>query len=181
MDARRLTRELRNALRSVGERAADLPPAERAAIETRLKDIAAGVRFTQQLNDFSAICQIPLLLNNQKTTTELFVFNDNPRQKKIDPKNATLFLSLGTAHMGRVETFVKVIGKNIECDFALEDGVKAAYARESVYSLGAVLESIGYFLTRSAFSEQSEATSGPLAVEESREQFMKRYRFDRQV
>jgi hypothetical protein len=181
MDADHLTRRLLDALRAAGEEAAARPPAERVHAEAALRDIAAGVRFTQQLGNFAAVVQWPITLNGQETTAELYVFGDDGAHSRIDPKNATLFLSLSTAHMGRVEALVKVIGKHVECDFRLPSKEQADLVRAAAPKLGALLAGAGYRLTRSSFIQLLEPAAGPLAVAEARAFFDRRYRFDRQI
>ncbi|MDR0380566.1 MAG: flagellar hook-length control protein FliK, partial [Oscillospiraceae bacterium] len=182
MDADQLTRRLLDALRAAGEAASAHPPAERMRAEAVLRDIAAGVRFTQQLGNFAAVVQWPVMLNGREATAELYVFGgDSGARGRIDPKNATLFLSLGTANMGRVEVLVKVIGQQVECDFRLPSKEQANFVRSAAPKLGALLEGAGYRLTRSSFIQSLEPAAGPLAVAEARAFFDRRYRFDRQI
>ncbi|MDR0670711.1 MAG: hypothetical protein LBF64_00160 [Oscillospiraceae bacterium] len=181
MDADRLTRALLDALRAAGEEASARPPAERARAEATLRDIAAGVRFTQQLGNFATVVQWPVILNGQETTAELYIFGGDGARSRIDPKNATLFLSLSTAHMGRVEALVKVIGKHVECDFRLPSKEQADFVRAAAPKLGALLEGAGYRLTRSSSIQLLEPAAGPLAVAEAKAFFDRRYRFDRQA
>jgi hypothetical protein len=176
-----LARRLLDTLHAAGEEAAARPPAERVQAEAALRDIAAGVRFTQQLGNFAAVVQWPVTLNGQETTAELYVFGDDGAHSRLDPKNATLFLSLNTAHMGRVEALVKVIGKHVECDFRLPSKEQADLARTASPKLGALLTGVGYRLTRSSFIQLLEPAAGPLAVAEARAFFDRRYRFDRQA
>ncbi len=177
LGAVKLARDVAELLHAVSETAASLPQAQREAALTLVRDIADGIKFAQQLQHFATVVQLPVDVNGHKATAELYVFKDGKHKKKIDPQSATLFLSLATAHLGRVETLVKVIGNNIECDFKLEEADWADEARAQAGVLRALLEQGGFRLTRSSFAQDSP-TTGPIAVGEAREQHARRYSFE---
>ncbi len=173
----KLTRAMADALKTVAENIESLPAAQRDTALGLVKDITSGIRFSQQLQHFSAVIQMPVDVNGQQATAELYVFKDKAGQKRVDPQNATLFLSLGTAHIGRVETLVRVIGQNVECDFHMEETQWADESRAQAGMLRQLLESSGYRLMRSSFSQEAPAV-GPVSINEAKEKFSKRYRFE---
>jgi len=176
-----LSRDIAETLRAVSEKAAGMPPARQEAVLALTREIAEGVQFAQQLDRFATVVQWPLLWEGRPAEAEMYVFRDGKDKKKIDPCNATLFLSLTTACLGRVESLIRVIGKNVECEFRLESKKTAAAVQSGANVLRDLLERGGFSLTRSSFEKQDKPSVGPLAVREVRNHFGKRYNFEAKI
>jgi len=177
-----LTRELSETLRTIDARVSELPSETRAEVRSLLRDIASDLRFTNRLNEFTPVMQIPLTLpDDSKSTASLYVWNDAENKgRRVDPKNATLFLSLFTANMGRVEALCKVIGPSVECDFNVrrEDGATAIRGNGS--TLMKLLEAHGFKLQRfTAFFKEQPSD----LIDAGQTRLVKRssYAFDRSV
>jgi hypothetical protein len=181
LDAVKLAKETSDALRAIGERLHELPPQRREAALTLMRDIADGIQFARQMEHFSTVVQFPVQINGRDADAELYVFRDGARGNKLDPRNATLFLSLATAHMGRVETLTRVIGVNVECDFKLAEKAWADQAQADAGLLRELLAQNGFQLTRSSFEKAEAPAEGPLAVSQEWEKFAKRYTFEAQI
>jgi hypothetical protein len=181
LDAARLTRETAETLRAVGERIHELPPQRREAALSLARDIADGLQFAQRMELFSAVVQLPLQLGGRETSAALYVFGDGSRKNKIDARNATLFLSLSTARMGRVEVLTRVIGTNVECDFKLAQKAWADRAQKDGGRLRELLAQNGFQLTRSSFEKTEAPAEGPLAAAQEKEKFAKRYTFEAKI
>ncbi len=179
LSAERQLQNLQETLAAVSREAETLPAAAREAVLSTVKDIAQTLGMTRQLSQVSAFVQLPVMLHDKPTTADLYVFADD-KKKKIDPQNASMFLSLTTAHMERVEVFVKVIGKNLETDFSLNTDEAARFFQGHGIELSQLLEAQGYRLTRASFARQKEV-QGPVEVRQAMSKFTKRYRFDQQI
>lgn len=182
LNAAALTRELNAAVELLYERLERTPDSPaRAELHQAVRELEGGTRFIQQVSNFTPVVTIPLQWGNERTTAELYVFNDSENAKKrIDPQNATIFLSLMTANVGRVETFIKVLGKNVECDFKLELPETALLVSGHMLELSNLLEEQGYALARTSVAEKTEA-SDIMDVSRIREDNKTRYFFDRKV
>ena len=178
LNAQRLVQELDRFL-SAAE-AAEWPDSVRGELAKAVQDIAQQVKFIDQLNSFTHFIQMPLMVNGEKTTADLYVFNDSKGQKRIDPNNATLFLSLSTAGIGRVETFVKLIGKSAEADFSLDTEPVAQGFSSHMTQLRDSLQAQGFTLVRTS-ARTSPEPMGPPEVEREHRQRSARYHFDRSV
>jgi len=169
-------------LTNIIETARGLPEQTRTELLSTAREIVQTLRFTEQINQCTAFVQLPVNINGEKTTAQLYVFNDSEEKKKIDPQNATLFLSLKTVNLGTVEGFVKVIGTGVEADFALQTEEAAGHFRAGLSDLSNLLESRGYRLERvTAAIAKTDEPLPPAAVEKGRQEMVGRYRFNRAV
>ncbi|MCL2003124.1 MAG: flagellar hook-length control protein FliK [Oscillospiraceae bacterium] len=183
LDIPKQTREIGRILTSVLERAASLPEQTRTELLNTARDIVQTLRFTEQISHCASFAQMPVTVNGERTTAQLYVFNDSTEKKKIDPRNATLFLSLSTAHLGTVEGFVKVIGTGVEADFSLQTEKAAGLFRAGLPDLNELLEARGYRLERvnAAVAREGAVPPPPAAVEKGRAARAGRYRFNRTI
>lgn len=180
LDAPSLKRELIRFLSALEERSELLPNGVRHTAARAAREIGQSFSFMEQINNFTAYVQLPLNINGAETTAELYVFNDNREKKNIDPQNATMFFSLGTANIGRVEVFAKVIGKDVQCDFGLEAQDGAALFRGHMEALAALLDAGGYRLSRASAGVR-ERSSDVLEISRKRPELASRYTLDRSV
>lgn len=180
LEAPALKRELAKFVSEFESRSGRYTEATGRAVRGALRDMEQSLKFMEQVNNFTAYVQIPLHIGGADTTAELYVFNDSREKRKIDPENATLFLSLGTAGIGRVEVFVKVVGNQVECDFGLENRELPAFFSGHMQELSALLEAAGYRLTRAAaaFAEQP---ADVIEIAKRRPEVSQRYTLDRSI
>jgi len=182
LDAPRLTREIGRLVSDVLETARSLPEVQRSEVVQVARDIVSSLRFAEQLNQCTAFAQLPVQIGKEKTTAQLYVFNDSKNtKKKIDPQNATMFVSLATANLGQVEGFVKVIGKNVEADFSLADEATSRRFRAALPELSGLLEAQGFRLARVGTNVSSGPPSDPAGVERTHVSRMGRYSLDIRV
>lgn len=180
LNARELVRELAEVIETVKEKLPELEPSRREALSKAVAELEQSVKFMDNLNKYTPIVNIPLQWGNERTTAELYVFNDSKRGRKIDPQNATMFVSLMTANAGRVETMIKVLGKNVECDFSLELPEIVNTVRGEMHTLYNLLDAQGFKLARTT-AQTAEKTADIFDVSKVREQNKNRYFFDRKV
>jgi hypothetical protein len=181
MDIPKQTKEIGRLITSVLERAASLPEQTRSEVLNTTREIVQTLRFTEQINHCASFAQLPVVINGERTTAQLYVFNDSAEKKRIDPQNATLFLSLSTANLGTVEGFVKIIGTGVEADFSLQTEEAASLFRAGMPELSELLEVRGYRLERVNAAVARAEPLPPAAVEKKREKMAGRYKFNRTV
>jgi hypothetical protein len=61
------------------------------------------------------------MINRENTTGELYVMKRRNGRKKLDSDNFTLFLSLQTSSLGRIESFLNSSRKYVTISFRVED------------------------------------------------------------
>ncbi|HOV27569.1 MAG TPA: flagellar hook-length control protein FliK [Pseudobacteroides sp.] len=82
------------------------------------------IRFLNDINNHSTFLQIPLKIVDGNTNCDIYVLKKNPGKKKIDPDNATAYISLDTNNIGKVDTLIKMSKKNISINMIVEnDGI----------------------------------------------------------
>ncbi|MCQ2978183.1 MAG: hypothetical protein MJ245_00090 [Clostridia bacterium] len=109
-----------------------------------------NLELISDLNKYNTVVHIPLQINDNKSMAELYVFNGdkNNTKRKINENNATMFLSLGTANMGQVESYIKVVNKTIECNFMTENDIGTSFIIENKAHLSDLLAAYGYTLIK---------------------------------
>jgi len=175
-------RDMADVLKMVDARVGELSPDARAPARALIRELAEDLKFFSKMNEFIPVAQIPLALaDGPRTTASIYVWNDaEDGGRRADPKNATVFLSLFTAHMGRVEALCKVAGPSVECDFRAPAGGGAAALRGGGNDLAKLLEAHGFQLRRFTAAE-SGRPSDLIDAAEHRAVVAPRYSFDRTV
>lgn len=85
------------------------------------KEIDNALKFFNQVTTYDSILQLPIMINKENTTGELYILKRKRGRKKIDTDNFTLFLSLTTNSLGIVESFLNASRKHITISFRVED------------------------------------------------------------
>ncbi len=96
--------------------------------------------------------QIPVKIDNFKSTAELYVMKRQQNKKRIDPHDSVLFLSLDTKNMGRVETILDVKGSNVSISLRSESQAVNDFTRANIKSLYSGLAECGYKLVDIRYS-----------------------------
>lgn len=115
-------------------------------ILARVNSLDDGLKLLSQINSSSAYFQIPLNLSGFNTTGELYVMKRDPRRKKIDPGNVTMFISLDTQNIGRIEAITEIKGRNISLNLRAEDQGIIDFIKENFKLLYNGLAEKGYRL-----------------------------------
>ena len=85
------------------------------------KEVNNAFKFFNQVTSYDSIFQLPLKINREDTTGELYIMKRKNGRKKMDTENFTLFLSLKTSSLGLVESFLNATKKRITISFRVED------------------------------------------------------------
>ncbi|MGI6122854.1 MAG: hypothetical protein ACOYIG_01525 [Acetivibrionales bacterium] len=85
------------------------------------KEIDNAFKFFNQVTTYDSIIQLPIMINRENTTGELYVMKRKKGRKSIDTDNFTLFLSLTTNSLGLVESFLNSSRKHVTISFRVED------------------------------------------------------------
>jgi hypothetical protein len=125
---------------------------ERSEILRRIDSLEDGIRLMDNLNNRHQYIQAPLFVDGKETNLELFVMKRGGNKKKIDIDDATLFVSLNTNNIGRVEALIHTGGgKKISVDLRAGDEATLGLFREGRAELHNALADIGYKLVRTTY------------------------------
>ena len=125
-----------------------------------------GLRLINNLNNRHQYAQIPLLSAGWESDLELFVMKRGGSKKKIDPEDATLFISLATANIGKVESLIHIgKNKNVSIDLRAESEGILSLLRDGRLDLHGALAAKGYKLARATYRLIIENTTASNAAE----------------
>ncbi len=127
-----------------------------------LKEMDQAFRFFNQVVTYDTMIQLPLKINQQSTTGELYVMKRKKGRNKIDADNFTLFLSLKTMNLGRIESFLNATRKVITISFKVEQEELVALVKENHRALYDALIEKGYKLAELKCRVLDKEEAGPL-------------------
>lgn len=146
LDVKKVYRELAEKLETVKNviSQSGIPGAE--DILARVNSLDDGLKLLNQINNSSAYYQIPLNISGFNTTGELYVMKRESRRKKIDPGDVTVFISLDTQNIGRIEAITDIKNKNVSINLRAEDQKIIGFIKENLKLLYNGLAEKGYRL-----------------------------------
>ncbi|HOM02732.1 MAG TPA: flagellar hook-length control protein FliK [Acetivibrio sp.] len=115
-------------------------------ILNKIDNIKSDINFLNELNRHSVYFQIPFKIFDKNTTGELYILKRNNGRKRIDPQNATVFLSLNTENLGQVDSLISVNKKNVSINLRLEKSEIYDFIKENYIELYEGLLKKGYKL-----------------------------------
>ncbi|OGO78019.1 MAG: hypothetical protein A2Y23_13625 [Clostridiales bacterium GWB2_37_7] len=111
-----------------------------------LQDAKNNMDFIKNINTNINYIQIPLDITDNKTTAEIYVFNDKKKSKAINPENATILIALDLNKLGHIESLISVVKKNVSITFKVEKEDFKKIINNTVEALKQALEARGYSL-----------------------------------
>lgn len=147
IDAKKVYNDMLSKLQSLKEsiQHAGNNPAVRDML-ARIDNMEGNIRFMNDINNYSSYVQIPLNINNNSTTGELYILRRDSKRKKIDPENATMYISLNTEHMGQVDSLITITKKNVSVNMRVEEQLVIDFLKENHKELYNRLQDKGYKL-----------------------------------
>lgn len=117
--------------------------AEGSALSANLNEIKSNIDFMNDLNRNMTYFQMPVRFSEGTGNGELYVFT-NKKTLHNNPENVSALLHLDMEHLGSVDVYVKLAGKNVTTNFCLEDSETLDFAYDHIDRLNARLEALGY-------------------------------------
>lgn len=126
---------------------------------TVLADIKGNFDFQQNISNNVNYIQIPLLINDNKTTAELYVFNNRKKGKHVNPENASILIALDLVNLGHIESLISVSKKTVSVNFKVERDELKKFISGNAEILKQALEARGYSLSTIQFIDMAERFS----------------------
>ena len=117
--------------------------AEGSALSANLNEIKSNIDFMNDLNRNMTYFQMPVRFSEGTGNGELYVFT-NKKTLHNNPENVSALLHLDMEHLGSVDVYVKLAGKNVTTNFCLEDSETLDFVYDHIDRLNASLEALGY-------------------------------------
>ncbi|MFZ5352586.1 MAG: flagellar hook-length control protein FliK [Bacillota bacterium] len=116
-------------------------------IKNTLANLKENIDFMRNINQYNSYLQLPVLVNESKSTAELYVFKDKKKGKTIDPYNATILVALDLKNLGHLESLINVNKKAVNVTFRVEDKSIGDLIKASASMLQEALDVKGYTLS----------------------------------
>ena len=151
--------ELVNELNTLVQSSAN-SQAKNVQVATSVNLVEDTIKLLDMFNSNNVLYyQIPVKLDDYKSTAELYIMKRNHNKKKIDPNNSVLFLSLDTKNMGRIETILDIKGRNISISLRTESQTVSEFAKANIIVLYSALSDCGYKLADIKYSVIGSAST----------------------
>ncbi len=118
---------------------------ESSVLSQSLQQFQENVDFLNNLNQFMPYVQLPLKMNGQSATGDLYVYADK-KSLAAGKETVSAALHLDMQNLGMVDVFVKMQDKNVTTDFCLENEETLDFIAEHMDMLSERLERRGYTL-----------------------------------
>ena len=121
------------------------------------------VRVLNSIEQF-AYMQLPIMMNGQQKTAELYVYKQKKGAKKIDPENVNILLALDFQHMGHVESLISIHEKEISLRVEVPNEKVEAFFKDNTLSLYRLISETGYKLVDTKVAHTTQETSVQTAL-----------------
>lgn len=108
-----------------------------------MSEIKSNIDFMNDLNKNMTYFQMPVKFSKSEGNGELYVFT-NKKALKNQTDQISALLHLDMDHLGPMDVYVRLAGKNITTDFRLESEDMLDFIYAHIYQLNDRLESLGY-------------------------------------
>ena len=146
IDVAKLYKGLVHKLENLREVTAQANISAKTEIFNKIDSLSDNLRFLNEINNQNTYAQIPIQMGSHKTTGELYILKRDSKRKKINPEDATLFLSLSTQNIGQVESLISIRKKNVSIQMRVEDKQIIDFIKENYKELYLLLGEKGFKL-----------------------------------
>lgn len=175
-------KEVNQLYKTIYEITDHLEKIEKNAVQNVIPDVYSKVKsnieFLNIMNKYDAMIHIPLLVQNQSTHGEIYIFQKRKTTKK-DFQEASVLISLDTIMLGKVEVYVQKYNKQINCQFRLDHTHSKEIVKDHIGSLKKSLNAIGYELSFVTYIDKDHSFS--INEKEDIQPLTQAYRFDTKV
>lgn len=149
-----------------------------ATLREHSNDLRGNSSFMNQLNSNHTYLQLPVKLQNEFSSGELYVYGKRRNEYKKG-EELTAFLHFDLDNLGATDIRVAMVDNKVNISFSLESGSSTALVEKNLITLKEALEKKGYTATLRA-EQIPEATKAfdKLLEDNSNANTIKRYSFD---
>lgn len=111
------------------------------------QNLQNDIEFFNDLNNYNTYIQIPVNLNEQKTTVEMYILKRKSSNKNLSKNMLSVLISVSTANLGRVDSLITLNERNITISMRVEDDQIFKVLKSKHHELYSTLQKKGYKLT----------------------------------
>lgn len=136
-------KNLKENINRLSQAVSDADTTKSTNLSKNLDTIKNNVEFMNDLNRNMTYIQLPVKFSQSNANGELYVFTD---KKKLAQKkdNISALLHLDMDHLGPIDIYVKLAGKNVSTNFCLESEEMLDFVEQHIEQLNQRLEDMGY-------------------------------------
>ncbi|WIF94623.1 hypothetical protein [Caminicella sporogenes] len=90
-------------------------------IARKIEDIKTSFKFLNKLNENLTFIQIPINVNENIHSLEIYISKEAKKNKKINKKSTKIFISLDTKNLNIVQSLIEINNKEINLNFKLNN------------------------------------------------------------
>lgn len=113
-------------------------------IRENLSNIKSVINIIKALNNDFNYLFIPVVINNNKTDVEIFIFERKSKRKKVDASNANIIISLNMPNIGYIESHIEIRKDTLSIVFKSENKEVTDMINNHSIRLKEAFEYIGY-------------------------------------
>lgn len=136
-------KSLNHALSAIAAQAAETM-SNHPKIQDALTDVKNSLDFLGRLSESSTYLHVPVNLGQGTKPMDLYVQRDKSGQKRVNPKDTRIFISLDTNHLNTVQCLVEVKDKTLNIGFKLADKDSLATISSYFEPLKEALAELGF-------------------------------------
>ncbi|MDR1687602.1 MAG: flagellar hook-length control protein FliK [Clostridiales bacterium] len=148
-------REIKETLSAIAEKHGENPLTSKVMSEIR--NIADNLTLLSNIKENTFI-QIPLILNSNRATGELYIFKDK-KKKKTGAQDVSALIALDTANLGRFEAYIVKQGRNVNFQFRLNNAECEKTIKENIHLLNDALNAHNLVISGVSYKKITERFS----------------------
>jgi len=141
------------------------------AITKHIDSLENNLKFIDVLSNYDTYIQVPLNVNDNKTTAEIYILKRGHKKRRIDPENSSILISLNTHNIGLVESLISINKKSISINMRVEDEEIIDFFKENYRHLFNSFSHKGYKLADIRYSIIKKKANVLSFAEELRNEF----------
>lgn len=150
-----LIKELSECFESISKK--HLESGQLSKVMAEIQEVKDSLLFLSHMKNNTFI-QIPLMINENKATGELYVFKDKKRKNKAGTDLSAL-IALDTANLGRFEAYIVKQGNRVNFQFRLNNDECEKLIKENIQSLNEALNAHSLIISGITYKKITESFS----------------------
>ena len=146
--------------------------AEKAMLLQKIDAIENSISLINNMNNQHVFYHIPIQMNDSRSNAELYIMKRGKKNRKINPDDATLFLSLNSINIGRIESLIHIANrKSITLHVRAKNERILNLFKTEYRVIHSALEAKGYKLSRVSYQVLEDKITAANAVKHAHEVF----------
>jgi len=124
-------------------------------VKQSFDNVKNDLNFMKEIDNYKNYVQIPINIDGRESECELHIFKNSKGNKNFS-KRASVLLSLDYFFVGKIDTFIEKIDKNLAFQFKCEKKETIALIKKNINELSELLGDYGFKITNVSYKEKDE-------------------------